>query len=33
MEDVNSWTLDEYIHAVGGEMNIEETWKIVSAET
>ncbi|KAG8707739.1 hypothetical protein FRC09_001638 [Ceratobasidium sp. 395] len=32
MEDVNSWTLDEYIRGViGGEMNIEETWKIASA--
>ncbi|KAG8717777.1 hypothetical protein FRC08_006713 [Ceratobasidium sp. 394] len=31
MEDVNSWTLDEYIRAIGGEMNIEETWKIASA--
>ena len=30
MEDVTSWTLDEYIRAIGGETNIEDMWQIVS---
>jgi hypothetical protein len=29
MEDVTSWTLDEYLHIIGGEVNIEQTWQIV----
>ncbi|QRW02069.1 cAMP-independent regulatory protein pac2 [Ceratobasidium sp. AG-Ba] len=31
MEDVNSFTLDEYFHVIGGEMNIEKTWEIATA--
>jgi hypothetical protein len=29
MEDVTSWTLDEYIRVIGGETNIEQMWQIV----
>ncbi|CAE6458519.1 hypothetical protein BN14_00605 [Rhizoctonia solani AG-1 IB] len=31
MEDVTSWTLDEYLHIIGGEVNIEQTWQIATA--
>lgn len=31
MEDVTSWTLDEYIRVIGGEGNIEQMWQIVGA--
>ncbi|KAF8742867.1 hypothetical protein RHS02_03064, partial [Rhizoctonia solani] len=31
MEDVTSWTLDEYLHIIGGEANIEQTWQIATA--
>ncbi|KAL5637045.1 hypothetical protein ACGC1H_000871 [Rhizoctonia solani] len=31
MEDVTSWTLDEYMQVIGGETNIEQTWQIATA--
>ncbi|CAE6424553.1 unnamed protein product [Rhizoctonia solani] len=31
MEDVTSWTLDEYLRVIGGEANIEQTWQIATA--
>ncbi|KAB5595509.1 Metal homeostatis protein bsd2 [Ceratobasidium theobromae] len=31
MEDVTSWTLDEYIRIIGGEANIEQMWQIATA--